>query len=68
MYNVVRHYLNAHPSKRIVERGLTLAEAKARCASPEASSKTCTKSSLKAVTRRMGPWFEGFRRHDEDWH
>lgn len=60
MYNIVRHYFRAQPNKRIIERGLTLAEAKAHCASPEASSKTCTTPAKKAITRRMGPWFDGF--------
>lgn len=60
MYNIVRHYFNAHPNKRIVARGLTLEEAKAHCASPEAASKSCTLPSKKAITRRMGPWFDGF--------
>lgn len=62
MYNIVRHYFRASPNKRIVLRGLTEAEAKAHCASIEASSDTCTKPSLKAVTRRMGKWFEGYAR------
>jgi hypothetical protein len=60
MYNIVRHYFKAQPNKRIVLRGLTEAEAKAHCASIEATSKTCTLPSKKAVTRRMGPWFEGY--------
>lgn len=60
MYKIVRHYFRATPNKRVINRGLTLEEAKAHCGSAEASSKSCTKPNLKAVTRRMGPWFDSF--------
>lgn len=62
MYNIVRHYYRAYPNKRIVQRGLTEAEAKAHCASIEASSDTCTNPALRRATRRMGKWFEGYAR------
>jgi len=57
-YNVVRMY--AWSNKRIIKRGLTLAEAQAHCKDPETSSSTCTKSAGKTRTRRMGPWFDGY--------
>ena len=59
MYQIVRHYFKG--GHRILERGLTLAEARAHCKDPNTSSKTATSSQAKAVTRRMGPWFDGYQ-------
>jgi len=58
MYKIVRHYFNG--GKRTIETGLTLEEAQAHCRSPEASSRTCTTAAKKAITRRMGQWFDGY--------
>lgn len=58
MYRIVRHYLN-HP-RRVVRRGLTLEQAQEHCRDPESSSKTATGAAARRVTRRMGPWFDGY--------
>lgn len=59
-YKIVRHYL--HKRKRTIERGLTLDEAQAHCNDPETSSRTATTARAKAITRRNGPWFDGYER------
>jgi hypothetical protein len=59
MYKIVRFYQRDKPS-RVVKRGLTLDEAKEHCRDPETSSSTCTTPSRKAITRKNGPWFDGF--------
>ena len=58
MYKIVRMYFNG--GKRTLKTGVTLAEAQAHCHSPEASSKTATASHLKQLTKRRGPWFDGY--------
>ena len=63
MYNIVRNYFNNGNFKtRIILRGLTLEEAQAHCQNPETSSKTCTSSSSRAITRRNGEWFDGYQK------
>ena len=59
-YKIVRMYQKG--GKRTIERGLTLAEAQAHCHNPETSSKTATTARAKAITRRNGPWFDGYER------
>ncbi len=59
-YKIVRHYLKT--SNRVVKRGLTLAEAKAHCSSPETSSRTATGPKAVRRTAARGPWFDGFDR------
>ena len=58
MYKIVRGYFKG--GKRTIMTGLTLEEAKAYCKDPETSSRTCTTAAKKAITRRSGPWFDGF--------
>jgi hypothetical protein len=48
-----------HP-KEFVKGGLTLEEAKEHCSDPETSYNTCTEDDKKAITEKMGPWFDGF--------
>lgn len=62
MYHITRYYFNFnHPGmKRIIARGLTLEEAQAHCRDPETSSSTATTPAAKRITRRMGPWFDGY--------
>jgi hypothetical protein len=57
-YKIVRFYM--HKGKRVIERGLTLEEARAHCKDPQSSSKTA--KDRDAYTRRVGPWFDGFER------
>ena len=57
-YEIVRMYFNG--GKRIIARGLTLAEAQQHCSNPETSSSTCTKAAGKRRTRARGAWFDGY--------
>lgn len=59
MYSIVRFYSGAR--SRVIQRGLTLEQAQAHCADPETSWSTCTKHAGRARTRRVGPWFDGYR-------
>ncbi len=67
MYRIVRHYygkpdLNEHVqcSKRTIASGLTLEQAQAHCGNPETSSRTCTGSYPRSITRKRGEWFDGY--------
>ena len=59
-YRIVRMFLRG-PSRKV--RGmnrLTLEQAQAHCADPETSSRTCTRSDKRRITKAHGPWFEGY--------
>ncbi|HUW14871.1 MAG TPA: hypothetical protein VM537_34445 [Anaerolineae bacterium] len=60
MYRIVRFYRDAQIRRRVIARGLTLAEAQTYCKDPETSSSTCTRPAGRARTRRMGAWFDGY--------
>lgn len=62
MYKIVRSFFRG--GRRVVKRGLTLAEAQAHCSDPETSSSTCRGSKGRARTRLRGPWFDGYERDD----
>lgn len=57
-WRIVRNYFRA--GRRIIARGLTLAEAQAHCSNPETSSSTCTGSKARQRTRRLGAWFDSY--------
>ena len=59
-YKVVRMYFRDAHRKRTIETGLTLEEAQSHCENHETSSRTCTSSSGRKRTERMGPWFDGY--------
>jgi hypothetical protein len=59
-YKVVRMYQRGEHRRRTIITRCTLAEAQAHCQNPETSSSTCTSSTGRARTRRMGPWFDGY--------
>lgn len=61
MYKVIRFYRDRPGQHRTIETGLTLEQAQKHCSDPETSSSTCTKSSGKQRTRRVGPWFDGYQ-------
>jgi len=56
MYKIIRMYFEG--GHRVIRRGVTLEEAHKHCRNPETSSSTCTSSSGKARTRRLGAWFD----------
>lgn len=60
MYNIVRFYRDAAIRRRIIRRGVSLAEAKAHCSNPETSSRTATSAAAVRRTARLGPWFDGY--------
>lgn len=59
MYRIVRHYQNSYRKRTIATR-LSLDEAQAHCSDPETSSSTCTSAAARRITRRNGPWFDGY--------
>lgn len=59
MYKIVRYYYRSS-RKRVIMRGLTLEQAQAHCHDPNTSSKTATSSAARRITKRHGPWFDGY--------
>lgn len=58
-FDIVRMYFRG--GRRIIARGLTLAEAQAHCSSPETSSSTATSAAARRRTARLGAWFDGYQ-------
>ena len=58
MYMIVRFYFRG--GRRVIKTGLSLEEARAHCADPEASSRTCVSPAGIRRTAQHGPWFDGF--------
>lgn len=61
-YSIVRFYRDASPNRRVIKRGLSLDEAQAHCRDPETSSSTCKTAAAKAITARVGQWFDGYEK------
>ena len=61
MYKIVRHYFEKPGYRRTIASHLTLEEAQTHCSDPETSSSTCTTPAANAMTRRNGPWFDGYK-------
>ena len=59
-YKIVRFYQRDSESRRTVRTGLTLEEAQRWCQDPETSSSTATMPQARRITRRNGPWFDGY--------
>jgi len=65
-YKIVRNYFKGmhgdgeRPFHRTIKTGLTLEQAQEHCQNPETSSRTCTSAKAKAITRKHGPWFDGY--------
>ena len=57
-YKIIRHYFKG--GKRLIQKGLTLAEAQAHCKDPETSSSTATSAKAMKRTRAKGPWFDSY--------
>ena len=60
MYKIVRMYQDRDKPSRTIMTGLTLEEAQKHCRDPETSWKTATSPAARRVTRRNGPWFDGY--------
>lgn len=58
-YKIVRKFRDGHPDEEI-ETGLTLKQARKHCQDKNTSSSTATSTSAKAITEKMGPWFDVF--------
>lgn len=56
---IVRNFLGDKESQ-VIKRGLTLEEAQEHCRDPETCSRTCTAKKGKAITKKYGPWFDGY--------
>ena len=59
-YKIIRNYFNRPGARRTLYTDLTLEQAQAHCADPNTSSRTATSAAARAVTRRNGPWFDGY--------
>lgn len=60
-YKIVRFYKEMPElSGEIICKGLTLEQAKAHCADPETSSRTCTNRAGIERTEVFGEWFDGY--------
>lgn len=57
-FRIVRFYFKG--GRRVIANGLTLQQVHTHCSDPETSSRTCTTARAKRITRRNGPWFDGF--------
>ena len=57
-YKIVRFFFRG--ASKVVQTGLTRAQALEHCNNPETSSKTCTTKPGTTRTKNRGPWFEGF--------
>ncbi len=60
MYSIVRFYQNANIRSRVINSGLTLAQAQEHCNDPDSSSSTTTTKVGKARTHNLGAWFDGY--------
>ncbi len=60
MYKIVRYYYEEDRPRRTIKSELTLEQALAHCRDPETSSKTGTGAKARRITRRCGPWFDGY--------
>ncbi len=59
-YRIVRFYRKGSRRRRVIDRGLTLEEARAHCSNPETSSSTCTSAAGRKRTKELGDWFDGY--------
>ena len=57
-YKIIRVY--SRGGTRTLRTNVTLREAQAHCRNPETSSSTATSAAAKAVTRRMGKWYDAY--------
>jgi len=62
MYNIVRFYQSAGIRSRLIETGLTLEQAQAHTNNLDSSSLTTTSKVGKDRTRKIGHWFDGYRK------
>ena len=63
MYKIIRLYFDDNGfggNRRLIKTVLTLEEAQSHCQDPETSSSSCTNSSGKVRTRRLGQWFDAY--------
>ena len=59
-YKIVRMFYASGLRKRTIKTGLTLKEAQKHCQDSETSSRTCKTARAKAITKKHGPWFDGY--------
>jgi len=58
-YKIVRLFFQSS-GRKTLKRGLTLEQAQSHCLDPESSSDTATGLAAIALTKRRGPWFDGY--------
>jgi len=59
-YKIIRFFASDDRPHVVTLTGLTLAQARKHCGHPETSSSTCTRPDLRALTERVGDWFDGY--------
>jgi len=59
-YKIVRMFRDQVWCSLIIKTGLSLEEARAYCSDPETSSSTCKSAEGKLLTKKKGPWFDGY--------
>jgi hypothetical protein len=59
-YKIVRHYFHGSRKQRTITTGLSLEQAQQHCQNEETSSNTARTTKAKAITRKHGPWFDGY--------
>lgn len=58
LYYIVRVFFNGN--RRVLQRDMSLEQARVHCQDPESSSSTCKKPHNKRRTRLKGAWFDGY--------
>jgi hypothetical protein len=64
-YRIVRFSFNNGRENIFGMGGLSLDEAQAHCQDPETSSRTATGADASRLTRKIGPWFDGYEKEDD---
>lgn len=61
-YDVIRFYFRKPGYTRTILYGVSLEKAQEHCSHPNSSSSTCSNKVGKDRTRKLGPWFDGYRK------
>lgn len=64
-YKIVRKFFRDDIPDELIESGLTIDQARSHCSNSESSSTLATTLSARAITRKLGPWFDAYY-EDED--
>ena len=59
-YKIIRSFFSDDIKSKVIKRGLSLKEAQRHCRDKQTSSSTCTEPKGIELTKRVGPWFDGY--------